>query len=273
MVLIAPRADDAVRQRDEILTLLRSGSGDRPRFDPDLAGGLRAWLEDAASLVVAARGEDAPPLVLGTDRLGGGGPDAPARAGGPDAVLATLVHVAFRQIVTTGSVDDPLGDALSALSIDPWRRELVEHLRGLSELSRAALRRTLKTHVDRLLELTPRFAPGWLPRTDDRVAIPLAGGRVVLRGTFDLLVGVPEPGTASLCAIGVTAGGPLQSAQRAMRVLALLETLRNGMPPFRLALLESAGGHYGVEDVTEEHLRSTTALVAQRLEERAGAGV
>ncbi len=268
MVLIAPRPETAVPPRDEILTSLRRGSGGRPRFDPDLAGGLRAWLEDAASLVVAARGEDAPPLVLNTDQVGSGG-----GAGGPDTVLATLVHVVFRQIVTTGSVDDPFTDALSALSIDPWRRELVEHLRGLSELSRAALRRTLETHVGHLHALTPRFAPGWLPRTDDRIAIPLAGGRVVLRGTVDLLVGVPEPGTASLCALGVTAGGPVESAQRTLRLLALLETLRSGMPPFRLALLETESGRYGVEDVTEQDLRAVTALVAGQLEERAGARV
>jgi hypothetical protein len=38
--------------------------------------------------------------------------------------------------------------------------------------------------------------------------------------------------------------------------LALLETLRSGSPPFRLALLESATGRYGVEDVREEHLRA-----------------
>ena len=51
--------------RDEVLALLRDGSGQRPRFDPGLAGGLRAWLEDAAAELVARRGEDAPPLFLG----------------------------------------------------------------------------------------------------------------------------------------------------------------------------------------------------------------
>jgi hypothetical protein len=44
--------------------------------------------------------------------------------------------------------------------------------------------------------------------------------------------------------------------------MALLESLRSGTPPFRIALLESATGLYGVEDVREEHLRAMTAHVA-----------
>ena len=53
----------------EVLTLLRGGASARPRFDPGLAGGLRAWLEDAAYDVVARRGDHAPPLFLGVSQL------------------------------------------------------------------------------------------------------------------------------------------------------------------------------------------------------------
>jgi hypothetical protein len=95
-----------------------------------------------------------------------------------------------------------------------------------------------------------------MPRTDDRVAIPLAGGRVVLHGVFDLLVGLPHPGEASLCALGLTTGRPWAWERRSLHFLALLETLRSGTPPFRLALIESATGRYGVEDVREDHLRA-----------------
>ena len=56
----------------EVLALLRGDSAARPRFDPALAGGLRAWLEDAAYDVVARRGVDAAPLALGPRRVLGG---------------------------------------------------------------------------------------------------------------------------------------------------------------------------------------------------------
>jgi hypothetical protein len=111
-----------------------------------------------------------------------------------------------------------------------------------------------------------------MPRTNDRVAIPLAGGRIVLHGVFDLVVGLPHPRTASLCALGLSTGGPWAAARRSLHYLSLLETLRTGTPPFRLALLESASGRYGVEDVREEHLRAIASHIAAWLARDSGAG-
>jgi hypothetical protein len=156
-------------------------------------------------------------------------------------------------------------DALDALRVDPGCLGMVRHIDGLDQERHAALAASLSTHVAHLINLTPRFAPGWLPRTADRVAIPLAGGRVVLCGVFDLLVGAPVPGTATLCAVGLTTGGRWAQARMALHYLALLETLRSGSPPFRVALLHSAVGRYGVEDVLEEHLRSVVSHVVARL--------
>lgn len=269
----------------EVLARLRGDTSARPRFDPALAGGLRAWLEDAAYDVVARRGEHAPPLVLGP-RQALGGTDAPGFATTSDeVVLARLVRALFRQLVHTGALGDPLGDALGdslgdALgdpfgdALDALRvgggAETVAQIEAAEPAARAALADTLARHATNLRAVVPRFAPGWLPRTDDRVAIPLAGGRVVLRGVFDLLVGIPQPDVASLCALALSTGGTWVRARRSLHYLALLETLRSGTPPFRLALLESASGRYGVEDVREEHLRALASHLAFVL---AGAGV
>jgi hypothetical protein len=262
--------------RDEVLALLRHGSARRPRFDPALAGGLRAWLEDGASELVAARGEDAPPLFLGPRLLWDGSsaavgaalvePAAPESAAYPaELVQSCLVRALFRQMVTTGQVGDPMADALAALRVDPGRSAMVGQIEEMGPAERASLAASLDTHVAHLVNLTPRFAAGWLPRTHDRVAIPLAGGRVVLGGVFDLLVGAPIPGTATLCAVGLTTGGRWAQARMALHYVALLETLRSGTPPFRMALLHSALGRYGVEDVLEEHLLAIVAHVVVRL--------
>jgi hypothetical protein len=257
--------------RDEVLALLRDGSGQRPRFDPALAGGLRAWLEDAASEVVARRGEDAPPLFLGPRLLWDESMAAADPVGTPADpyptgwVRSCLIRALFAQVVTTGEVEDPLGDALDALRVDPGRSGMAHHVDALPKEARTALAASLRIHIENLMNLTPRFAAGWLPRTNDRVAIPLAGGRVVLNGVFDLLVGAPVPGRATLCALGLTTGGRWAQARTALHYLALLETLRSGTPPFRLALLHSAAGRYGVEDVLEEHLRTIVSHVVVRL--------
>ncbi len=275
MVLVAPRPlrrSASPRSTGgggrDVLALLRGDASARPRFDPGLAGGLRAWLEDAAYEVVATRGEHAPPLVLGSRQLLGP-PTEPA--GGEhlsdDAVLSHLVHALFRQLVHAGEIDDPLGDALAALRAGEGGA-VVRHVESLSSPLRAALSETVAAHAGNLLDHVPRFAPGWMPRTDDRVATPLAGGRVVLHGVFDLLVGLPQPGTASLCALGVSTGKPWAWQRRSLHYLALLETLRSGTPPFRLALLESATGRYGVEDVREEHLRAIASHIVAWLTHR-----
>ena len=245
------------------------GSG--PASTPASSGGLRAWLEDAAAELVARRGEDAPPLFLGPRLLW----DESVPAAGPlgttddpfpaEWVRSCLVRALFGQVVTTGQVEDPLGDALDALRVDPARGDMVRHLDELPQEARAALAASLRPHVENLMNLTPRFAAGWLPRTQDRVAIPLAGGRVVLGGVFDLLVGAPVPGRATLCALGLTTGGRWAQARTALHYLALLETLRSGTPPFRLALLHSAAGRYGVEDVLEEHLRTIVSHVVVQM--------
>ena len=257
----------------EVLALLRGDSAARPRFDPALAGGLRAWLEDAAYDVVAQRGEHAPPLALGPRRVLGGADVDSSDATADDVVLSRLVHALFRQQVHAGAPGDPLGDALDALRADGsgGGGETVLHVESATPEARAGLARRLEGHAANLGAMVPRFAPGWMPRTDDRVAIPLAGGRVVLRGTFDLLVGIPRPGAASLCALGLSTGGTPVRARRSLHYLALLETLRSGAPPFRLALLESATGRYGVEDVREEHLRALASHLAAVLAEIAAA--
>ena len=277
MVLVDPRPllrpappGDAVADRGtgaEVLALLRGDAAARPRFDPGLAGGLRAWLEDAAYDVVAARGEHAAPLLLGPrqllgshdefgdgDRDGGGGGDG-------RLVLSRLVHILLRQLVHTGEIGDPLADALDALRASGDGAS-VREIETLPAAAGTSLAETLALHARNLTELVPRFAPGWMPRTNDRVAIPLAGGRIILHGVFDLVVGLPQPRTASLCALGLSTTGPWASARRSLHYLSLLETLRTGTPPFRLALLESASGRYGVEDVREEHLRALASHIA-----------
>jgi len=293
MVLVAPRPllrpappGDAAAVADrgtgaEVLALLRGDAAARPRFDPGLAGGLRAWLEDAAYDVVVARGEHAPPLFLGPRQLlgpydeasGDDGAGWDHGGGGADRlVLSRLVHTLLRQLVHTGQIGDPLGDALDALRAAGDEAE-VRKIESLPVAARTAITETLALHARNLTGIVPRFAPGWMPRTNDRVAIPLAGGRVVLRGVFDLVVGLPQPRTASLCALGLSTGGPWAAARRSLHYLSLLETLRTGTPPFRLALLESASGRYGVEDVREEHLRAIASHIAAWLARDSGGAI
>jgi hypothetical protein len=277
MVLVAPDPIrvQPTRGRPEgaagpaLLAQLRVRTGVPPRFD-GMAGGLRAWLEDAAFAGVVARGDDAPPLSASPRRLLGapGGTGAPGSVTSVEArVVARLVRALFRQLVTVGVIGDPLRDALDAVRADGGAAELVRHVESMERGAREALARSVRGHAAHLALLVPRFSPGCMPRTDDRVAIPLAGGRVVLAGVFDLLLGTGRSAGAatSLCAIGLTVDGPRDRARWTLHYLALLELLRSGRPPLRLALVDSATGSFSVEDVREEHLRAVAAHVAEWL--------
>ncbi len=238
----------------------------RPQFDPGLAGGLRAWLEDAAYDATSARSDHATPLVLGSRQLlGSVTPEN--KTGATSRIVGRLVHVLFRQLVHGADVTDPFDDGLEALRTT-GDQAAVRELESLDAQSRQSIATTVARHVTNLADLVPHFAPGWMPRTDDYVAIPLAGGRVVLHGVFDLLVGVPRTRTASLCALGLSTGGPWDRERRSLHFLALLQSLRSGTPPFRVALFESASGRYGVEDIREEHLGAMAAHVAGWLAQR-----
>ena len=251
-----------------VLELLRTEGAARLPAWVGLAGGLRAWLEDAAYAAVRAQGEDASPLVLGPRQLLGPAAVVRATSAHADAepadevVLARLVRALFRQIVTVGTLDDPLQDACDALRVDGGRSVAVlRRIESARPAARRALGETLSLHAARLLELLPRPLPDWLPRTDENLAIPLAGGRVVLRGVVDLVVDVPEGAGRARGALALSVDGAWGRTRRTLHFLALLETLRNGAPPVRLAQIDSSTGRFGAEDVREEHLRAMTAHV------------
>jgi hypothetical protein len=263
-----------------VLELLRADGLARLPSSAGLAGGLRAWLEDAAYAAARMRGEDAPPLVLGSRQLfgpaagvgfGAASQDerAVGEAGGVsapepphDLVVARLVHAIFRQLVTVGALDDPLQDAVDALRARGGRGEgFVLYVDALPAAERRSLGETVGLHASRLVEMLPRPLPEWLPRTDERVAIPLAGGGVVLHGVFDALVDVPLGRGRARGVLALSTDGTWGRARRSLHYLALLDALRSGTPPFRLAQADSSTGRFGAEDVREEHLRAMTAHV------------
>ena len=167
---------------------------------------------------------------------------------------------------TRGKIDDPFADALEALRAGDGE-EVVHHVESLPSLARSALAETVASHAANLRSQVPRFAPGWMPRTDDRVATPLAGGRVVLYGVFDLIVGLPQRGTASLCTLGLATGGP-GPGTGARSYLALLRPFAAApaVPP-RAARVDD--GSLRHRDVREEHLRAIASPIATWLTHRA----
>jgi hypothetical protein len=231
----------------DLLSSLRTAARARAAVDPSLAGGLRAWLEDGVAALDPPNGRvvvsEAPPGL----RL---------------ALARTLFCLAVNGVVPLRPFDEALG-ALAAASSGS---SLVASVARLSWGELASLRRAAAADAGSIAAQWRRPPARWLPRTGERICAPLAGGRVELRARADLVLGAPAEATASVCLVGVAPGAPGTADARGRRFLALVETLRSGAPPFRVATYHPEAGGLVAEDVTEAMLKSAVVDVLAHLE-------
>jgi hypothetical protein len=175
--------------------------------------------------------------------------------------LGTLVDALFRQFVTIGHIDDPMRDALDAIGIDQRHTEVFDFVRALEGRELVEFRDELETQTAILVSKWPRLSLTWLPRTQDRIAVPLAGGGGLLVGIIDLVIGVPSAGRASIGLVEVKSGRARPEDREDLRYYALLETLRSGAPPFRVATFYTRTGQIDAEDVDDDLLAASVQRV------------
>ena len=247
----------------DVLASIRGTSSHRPRGDPGLSGGLRDWLEDGLCSLTAGL---VTPLVVSKqtlrDTLSDRVDPRNTKATITDSMaLGAVMDALFRQLVTTGHIADPVKDGIDALRVDPRRSEVVDFVHGLAGQQLVDFQNELNAQARILLTRWPRLSPAWLPRTQERIAVPLAGGDVVLVGVVDLIVGAPSSGRASVGLIELKSGRARVEDREDLRFYALLETLRGGAAPFRLATFYSRTGEVDAEDVADELLTSSVHRV------------
>jgi hypothetical protein len=238
-----------------VLRELRGDLSRRPIVDGTLAGGLREWLEDGVAETVGPMCDRSCPLVIDKRALA---QDRPATGYRVELSIplarGALIDVLFRQLVTTGRIDQPMDDGMAGLSVDERQADLVAFVNGLGGDERSRLAEDVSEQAQLLVRHWPTLAAGWLPRTQERITIPLSGGAVLLSGVIDLVVGAPSSGRASTGLVEVKSGRRTPEHQADARYYALLETLRSGAAPFRVATYYTATGAIEAEDVTEEML-------------------
>ncbi|MGH9096423.1 MAG: hypothetical protein ACRDWB_03285, partial [Acidimicrobiales bacterium] len=145
---------------DALLDRLRVTGRPRPLADPERVTRLRETVEHGLCQAAVAKGKQADrgddltphpgpprPLVVTKDRLTRAlGQDSPPgiHPGGVQApstpmACGALVDALFRQLVTTGSIGDPMRDATDALSLDDRQGDLLTWIDNLSASERGAL--------------------------------------------------------------------------------------------------------------------------------------
>jgi hypothetical protein len=134
-----------------------------------------------------------------------------------------------------------------------------EWLRGASPVERAELRSGANERVVRFLESFPPLSPRWVPRLEAPVRVDLCDGRIVAQARADLVLGRAQGAEARVLIVDFKTGGRYASHVDDLRFYALLEAVRSGVPPFRVAsyYLDSATFH--VEDVDLDVLDAAVA--------------
>jgi hypothetical protein len=174
----------------------------------------------------------------------------------PSVALAcgALVDALFRQLVTVGSIDDPMADGMAALSVDDRQSTLVSWIERMPGNEQAGLRAEVERQAEGLLCRWPRLGPTWLPRTQEPVRAVLAGGAVELSARVDLAIGEPMEDQASVAIVEIKSGARRAEHRADLHFSALIEALRSQAPPFVVATYYTRTGELDVDPVTEELL-------------------
>jgi hypothetical protein len=275
-----------------LLERLRVTGRPRPPADPELAGRLRSMVEAdlptaGTELDIGSHGRSGPvgeragsgsarPLVVTKDRLTRVlacethqmaeefGTRVPTIA----MACGALVDVLFRQLVSTGAIEDAMVDGLAGLSVDDHQAALASWIERLPLADGAQLRVEVERQAEGLLRRWPTLDPGWLPRTQESMRVVLAGGGIELSARPDLSIGAPAADEASVALVEIKSGGRRAEHRTDLHFYALIEALRRPAPPFVVATYYTRTGELDVDPVTEELLIDAarrTAVGTRRL--------
>ena len=260
------RPSDRVGATGELVERLRGDLTSRPPVDRELAGGLKEWLSDGLGALANSLDPDEGPLVVTRRMLAtrGACPRRPSGPAEPNLVRAALIGTVFRQRLVAPCEGDVMAEAIAGLVVDGYSRHIVTGLSALPPGERRTLGEQIETISRRITGQWTPIPAGWLPRTRERLSVPVGGGRLVLTGVADLLLGRPGD-QASVCVVSLRTTDRRPVDRSVRRLLALLETVRSGAQPFRVASYYPSTGELDVEEVTEEMLTGTVASLIERV--------
>ncbi len=176
-------------------------------------------------------------------------------------LLDGLVRVLFRQWVTCRRIGAPLADALAGLRASGDPAGLAKEIDHLPVGERRAVAAELALHARRLAATWPPIDPRWAPRAGERWSVPVAGGRAVMVGRPDLVLGHPARQRAAVGLVGVTAGSVGTAPWRRLWFAALVETLRSGVQPFQISVFCTGSGTLSERGVELQDLFAVAADV------------
>jgi hypothetical protein len=251
----------------EVITLLGARRDERPQFDADLRLHLRDQLESQLGPILADLPADNPvfvskrrlALVHGCEARFVDESDFAwsvplARGIVAHKAIETSVHWR-RELLPMTLVDEALA------RLEEGSDDFARWLQALREIERAELRAEANDRLTKFLECWPPLKPQWRPVLESRIRCDLFNERLTLLGKVDLQLGRSEGTTAGKVLVDFKTGHMSPMHIEDLRFYALIEALRVGTPPMRVATYYLDQGRFAVEAITVAHLESTVARV------------
>lgn len=243
---------------DDLLALGRP----RPHFDPGLATALASQLEAGLASFAPGPGESrlwVAKRVLGLVHTCEA--HYLATEAGPgfswtlDTVQGQVAHRAMELMLSVRGQPVPLDLVDYTLTrLSEGDDGLGHFVRSLGPLDAAELRGLASRQVSAFVECWPRLRAQWQPRTEAAIRYELCGGQVVLSGKPDLALGMARGTEARVLFVDLKTGGRYSHQLDDLRFYALVQTLKLGVPPFRVATYYLDSATFWAEDVTVETL-------------------
>jgi CRISPR/Cas system-associated exonuclease Cas4 (RecB family) len=255
-------------QRD-LLEQLRALPGERPEFDPGLRARLRLELEAALDPLLDRLPEV--PLFVSKYRLSEVHgcevrflSEDSGFSWSPPAARGAVAHKAIELSMNLRGTADPLDLVDEALDrLQEGDASLADWLQGCDDYDRAEVRSLANDHVAKFLECWPPLKSAWRPVAESRVNADLCDDRIRLAGKVDLTVGRAEGSVAGKVVIDLKTGMFSPHHRDDLRFYALVETLRLGTPPRKVATHYLDTGRIQPEDVTEDVLGAAVARTVE----------
>lgn len=185
----------------------------------------------------------------------------------PPLARGSIAHKAIELSVHWKSDPDPMpmvDEAMSRLS--EGGDGLADFLATASEAERAEMRAEATDRVTKFLETWPPLKSKWRPVTESRLRVEMFNQKVVFNGKVDLSIGQAQGMVAGKVLVDLKTGGFSPHHLEDLRFYALLETIRLGTPPRRVASHYLDQGRFVPENITEDVLFSAANRVVGSIE-------
>ena len=166
-----------------------------------------------------------------------------------------LVTTALSLLIHDQPLEDPFEDPMAAWCSTQGDTTLLTAFAAADADVQARLQADVRSHVSVLRDALGAFPSSWRPQTAVRSQVLLSGGALVLRDDIDLMVGSVTDRFAALSLLDITTAPLGDAVEHTLRYHALVQTLRSGVVPLRVAIFSTATADCLIREVDTELLQ------------------